>query len=38
MIHRRGGKIITRPDGTSEAISPHGEILRSHGPPPAKAG
>jgi hypothetical protein len=21
------------PDGTTEAISPHGEILRSHGPP-----
>jgi hypothetical protein len=33
FIHRRGWKIITHPDGTSEAISPHGEILRSNGPP-----
>jgi hypothetical protein len=37
-IHRRGWKIITHADGTLDAISPHGEILRSHGPPPAKAG
>lgn len=38
MIHRYGWKIIAYPDGTTEAISPHGEVLRSHGPPPAKAG
>jgi hypothetical protein len=37
-IHRLGWKIITHADGTSEAISPHGEILRSHGPPTARAG
>jgi len=36
-IHRRGWKVIMHADGTTEAISPHGEILRSHGPPPAKA-
>jgi len=33
MIHRRGWKVIMHPDGTTEAISPYGEILRSHGPP-----
>jgi HNH endonuclease len=33
MIHRRGWKIIVHPDGTSEAISPWGEVIRSHGPP-----
>jgi hypothetical protein len=32
-IHRHGWKVIVHPDGTTEAISPHGEILRSHGPP-----
>lgn len=32
-IHRRGWKVIMHPDGTTEAISPHGEILRSNGPP-----
>jgi HNH endonuclease len=32
-IHRRGWKVIMHPDGTTEAISPYGEILRSHGPP-----
>ena len=37
-IHRRGWKIIMHADGTTEAISPHGEVLRSHGPPPARAG
>jgi Domain of unknown function (DUF222)/HNH endonuclease len=37
-IHRLGWKIITHADGTSEAISPDGEILRSHGPPTARAG
>jgi hypothetical protein len=38
MIHRRGWKIIVHPDGTSEAISPWGEVIRSHGPPPGEAG
>ena len=33
MIHRHGWKIIVHPDGTSEAISPWGEVIRSHGPP-----
>jgi hypothetical protein len=38
MIHRRGWKVIVNPDGTSEAISPWGEVIRSHGPPTAQAG
>ena len=33
-IHRQGWKVIMHPDGTTEAISPGGEVLRSHGPPP----
>ncbi len=37
-IHRLGWTLILHADGTTEARSPHGEILRSHGPPPAKAG
>jgi hypothetical protein len=37
-IHRRGWKVIVHPDGTSEAISPWGEVIRSHGPPPGEAG
>jgi hypothetical protein len=37
-IHRLGWKLITYADGTAEAISPQGEILRSHGPPTARAG
>jgi hypothetical protein len=37
-IHRLGWTLILHPDGTTEARSPHGEILRSHGPPAAKAG
>jgi len=32
-VHRQGWKLILHADGTTEAISPHGEILRSHGPP-----
>ena len=36
-IHRRGWKVIVHPDGTSEAISPWGEVIRSHGPPPDEA-
>ncbi len=37
-IHRLGWTLILHPDGTTEARSPHGEILRSHGPPTARAG
>jgi Domain of unknown function (DUF222)/HNH endonuclease len=37
-IHRLGWKLILHADGTAEAISPDGQILRSHGPPAAKAG
>ncbi len=37
-IHREGWTVALRPDGTFEAISPHGEVLRSHGPPTARAG
>jgi hypothetical protein len=37
-IHRDGWKVIMHPDGTSEAISPWGEVIRSHGPPPDEAG
>jgi hypothetical protein len=32
-IHRDGWKVIMHADGTTEAISPHGEILRGNGPP-----
>jgi len=35
-VHRRGWKLIRHADGTIEAISPHGELLRSHGPPPPR--
>jgi hypothetical protein len=37
-IHRLGWTMTLNPDGTTEARSPHGEILRSHGPPTARAG
>jgi len=37
-IHPLGWTLILHADGTTEARSPHGEILRSHGPPAAKAG
>ncbi len=37
-IHRLGWKLLLHADGSTEAISPHGEILRSHGPPTTKAG
>src|SRR5215475_8104187 len=37
-VHRLGWTLILHPDGTTEARSPYGEILRSHGPPAAKAG
>ena len=38
LIHRLGWKLIVHPDGTLDAISPQGQILRSHGPPTARAG
>ncbi len=37
-IHRLGWKVILHADGTREAISPHGEILHSHGPPASRPG
>jgi Domain of unknown function (DUF222)/HNH endonuclease len=37
-IHRLGWTLILHADGTTEARSPQGEILRSHGPPTTKAG
>ena len=37
-IHRLGWKLLLHADGSTEAISPHGQMLRSHGPPTAKAG
>jgi len=37
-IHRLGWTLILHADGTTEARSPDGEILRSHGPPTTRAG
>jgi hypothetical protein len=37
-VHRLGWTLILHPDGTTEARSPDGQILRSHGPPTARAG
>jgi serine phosphatase RsbU (regulator of sigma subunit) len=37
-IHRLGWTFILHADGTTQARSPDGQILRSHGPPTAKAG
>ena len=37
-IHRLGWTLTLHPDGTTEARSPQGEILRSHGPPTTRAG
>jgi hypothetical protein len=38
-IHRWGWTVALNPDGTTTAISPDGtKVLRSHGPPPARAG
>ena len=37
-IHRHGWQLTLHADGTREAISPHGEILRSHSPPTTRAG
>jgi hypothetical protein len=32
-IHRRGWQLTLHPDATTTAYGPHGQILRSHGPP-----
>ncbi len=37
-VHRLGWTLILHADGTTEARSPDGQILRSHGPPTARAG
>ncbi|MBV9384784.1 MAG: HNH endonuclease [Streptosporangiaceae bacterium] len=37
VIHRWGWTMILHPDGTTEARSPRGQVLHSHGPP-ARAG
>jgi hypothetical protein len=37
-IHRLGWTLTLNPDGATEARGPHGEVLRSHGPPTARAG
>jgi hypothetical protein len=37
-IHRLGWTLTLHPDGTTEARSPQGEVLRSHGPPTTRAG
>jgi 5-methylcytosine-specific restriction endonuclease McrA len=33
FIHRYGWRIVKHPDGTRDAISPGGKIVRSHAPP-----
>jgi hypothetical protein len=37
-IHRLGWTLILHPDGSTQARSPDGQILHSHGPPTARAG
>jgi len=37
LIHREGWTYRIHSDGTGEAISPHGKIVRSHSPPAASA-
>jgi Domain of unknown function (DUF222) len=34
VLHQKGWELTVHPDGTSQARSPHGTIIRSHGPPP----
>jgi hypothetical protein len=36
-IHRWGWEIELLPDGTTRAVSPAGQVLRSHGPPATRA-
>jgi hypothetical protein len=37
-VHWLGWTLTLHPDGTTEAPSPDGQILHSHGPPTARAG
>ena len=37
FIHRYGWQVVRHPDGTRDAISPHGKIVRSHAPPDGTA-
>jgi hypothetical protein len=37
-VHRLGWTLTLHPDGTTQARSPDGQILRSHGPPTTRAG
>jgi hypothetical protein len=34
LLHQLGWQVIVHPDGTSQARSPAGKTIRSHGPPP----
>ncbi len=34
LLHRLGWTLTVHPDGTSQARSPAGRTIRSHGPPP----
>ncbi len=34
LLHRKGWKVTVYPDGTTQARSPAGKIIRSHSPPP----
>ncbi len=34
LLHQLGWKLIVHPDGTSQARSPAGKVIRSHSPPP----
>ena len=33
VLHELGWELTVHPDGTSQARSPGGKIIRSHGPP-----
>jgi hypothetical protein len=34
-IHRKGWRLVLHPDATTTAYGPHGQVIHSHGPPPA---
>jgi hypothetical protein len=34
VLHQLGWQLTVHPDGTSQARSPAGKVIRSHGPPP----
>jgi hypothetical protein len=34
VLHQLGWQLTVHPDGTSQATSPDGKIIHSHGPPP----